>query len=509
MKKNLLLSLGIAILLCLGCWCRTTVVWAEVPSGAPEETVSAEPSEAPSEAADEGAALSIDNEDTFAGMDRPYREGYMPMVMDDAARLVLPLLPVCEAPPESIQVAVGLGDPETSPFVFQNYDMTVDLAPQKTEGEEPKEREIYLIDLSLPLQPGYAAGRYPVVFVCSGRTASGRIFEQTFTLFVTVEASPSEPEPPAESDDGGGSGGGDSGGSAGAEPSAEPTPVLQPKLLVTSYTASPAPVPAGTSFALHVTLCNTSAKNAAINLLLGVDGEGTDVYATSAGTFYFNSVAPGAAIDVDLTMTAAPEAVPGPKKIVLHAGYDGTNGTAYTEDQNITVEVVQPVRFEFDETQIPEDLRAGETLSLPINVMNLGRAKIMNVSARVEAPGLSAQNTLFLGNLDSGTSKKGNLTVFVGAKENSEERYGRTSGVVEVTCEDEFGTAYTQTQEFTSRIEAPDLSFPEEEEEPEEEPNYQWQISVGIVGAIAAAVIWIWAGKRRKRKKEESEDEDF
>ena len=462
--------------------------------------------------------LEIASDFAGSGMDRPYADGYMPDVTDGAAHVVLPLRPSDpEAAPETINVSVNLGDP-SAPFVFQNYDVQVPLGTV-SENSSP----IYMIDMHLPLEENAAAGRYPVAFTCSGQ-AGGRSFSQTFTVYVTV---PGEPEDPGEADpgspdpgpeysaapDSGGDFGGEEAGGAGSAggsgTAAEPTAVPQPKLMIVAQTVSPSPVSAGSRFSLSLTLLNTSSTVPVSNLLVSVDSDSSDVYAPDGqNSAYFPQIRAGGTVSFSAVMTAAAEAEPGPKKILLHAGYDGPSGAFYVQDDSVAVQIVQPVRFEVDEPDVPDTIPAGETWALSVNVMNLGRSAIRNVSAQVAAPGIRAQNTLFLGNLDSGTARKGTLYAFVGPKEDAEgqARYGKTSGLLTVSCEDEAGTAYTQELPFALSIEAPVIrsqSTPEPQAEPE--PAMHWQTALIAGGALAALGAWLWL---RHRAREKTADED-
>ena len=479
------------------------------------------------------AVLEIANNYVGDDMDGSYAQGYMPVVSDGHVHVVLPLRSVStDDAPDAISVLVGLGNTD-SPFVFQNYDLRVPRT-QPDEGAE----DLYLVAVDLTLTEPASGGRYPVSFTCTGRTPSGNGFSQLFTVYVTVpeESMPEDPtdlpgeepvpdpdpdpdpgfDPDPVSDPGGDpgyTGGGDGGGTGGSVGSpAEPTQAPQPKLMVLSQSVSPSHVSAGDGFSLTISLRNTSSSVPASNLLITAEGD-QDVYpADGSGSAYFAKAAAGETFSFTVQMASSPEAPPGPKKVTIHAGYDGPQGTGYTQDDAITVQVTQPVRFAVDEPEIPDSVPAGEVWSIPLNVMNLGRATIRNVSASVDAPGVRTQTTLFLGNLESGTARKGTLYAYVGPKSDEEgkARYGNTEGTIIVSCEDEYGAVHSETLPFRTSIEAPIIRSERtaDEDTPEEEESVmQWQASLGIGAAIAggAAALWLWA--RRKERKRLDEDE--
>ncbi len=456
----------------------------------------------------ENEALRIDNEAVYAGMDKAYSGGYVPGVQNGTASVVLPLLPVREVKNAEINVRVDLGDPLSAPFVFGNYDKTVKLADNKTtDGKTVKN---FLVAFSLPLAGNRQNGRYPITITAQGQDKDGAPFSQAFTLYVTVTDG-SDPNavpttdipqdvpqdmPQGQGDPGGGAGGG--GGGEGAKP--------QPKLIVSNYTVDPSPVQAGQPFKLKITLQNTSDSQAITNLKVSLAGEGDDVIPMDGtNSFYFKKVAKKESVTIDTQMLVQGAALPKPQKITLTIGYEGANATAYTDTATVVVQVQQLARLECDEPNIPKEVNAGDTLSLSLNVMNMGKGTLYNVRAALDAPGLVPEGSIFIGNMESGTSKKGDMYVFIGTLE-GEGKYGYTSGKLTLSYEDEFGTVSEQVMDVATDIKPPVINAPVEEEEEKPETQSQWWISVIIVGGVLVAVLV--ARYFVKRAKRRSEDED-
>lgn len=480
-------------------------------------------------------SLRIDNEDIFPGMTSPYQDGYVPVTQDGVCQIILPLRG--DGGPAAITASVNLGDPSASPFVFENYEKTVPLKEHETQSGA--KRLCYLVDLSLPLTQNAAPGRYPVTITCAGTGPDGTPFQQEFVVYATVEGPEPEATPdPSDNPDGpaplpgSGEGEGDlptdsieepdgllevsggsdpgTGGASGAAPTETP-PVLQPKLMLTSYSVNPSPAQAGQPFAVTFTLTNTSEKQLAQNVLLTVAGETADVVpADETASMFYANIAPGKSVTATVSMTSAPTISPGPQKIQISAGYDDSKGTAYTSQETAVVQVRQPVRFAVDAPDVPATVHAGDTINLSVNVMNLGRSTISNLMAKVDADWLVEQNTLFLGNVESGTAKKGTLYVFVRPPETQDGaiQHGTFEGTLNVTCEDEYGGAYTQTLLLSTYVEEQVIA-PEPTEEPEEQsaPANQWWISLVVAGCIAAGTIAVWVAVHRK-KAERNDDED-
>lgn len=454
---------------------------------------------------DAGTVLAIDNENLYPGMDQPYSSGYMPAVAGGSASIVLPLVPAQELQGGSINITVDLGDASSSPFVFQNYDKTVGLKEHMVNNGAGRAKAC-LVELNLPLAEGRLSGRYPVTVSVQGQVQGGAQFTQAFTLYVTVTDG-IDPNAPAAQDPGdadapaGGTGGG--GGAGGGE--------AKPKVMLGGYSVNPSPVLAGQEFGLSVTLQNTSDSQPIKNMKVTVSGETADIIPMGeTNSFYFKKVAKQESAAIDTRLMVQQTAEPKPQKILLHVEYEGDGGMEVTSDESIVIQVKQPVRIEYDEPEIPQEVNAGDTMSVSMNVMNMGKGTVYNVRAEVEAPGLVPEGSLFLGNLESGAAKKGDLYVFVSTLDSSgaDAKYGYTNGKMTLSYEDEFGEVSTQEFDFSTNINPPVINAPQEEEEEEKpETQSQWWISVLILGAVIGGILGIrYALKRRKQKAEDNED---
>ena len=97
---------------------------------------------------------------------------------------------------EQVNISVGLGDPKTAPFIFNNYDTAVSLKENKLA--DGKTKESYLVDLSLPLAENRVNGNYPVVVTAKYPLMDGTVKTQEFTVFVKVTDGQDPSEPTAE-----------------------------------------------------------------------------------------------------------------------------------------------------------------------------------------------------------------------------------------------------------------------------------------------------------------------
>ncbi len=390
---------------------------APTPVPAPVVTPGAEEEPEPTDSPyDTTAVMRIDNVNVYGGMDRPYTSGYMPSASGGTAKVVLPLESDYPVTGNTVNVHFDLGTPGDSPFVFGNYDQTITkMVHETTTGSN----EAFLVSVDLPLSAKRSMGSYPVIITTNGFLMDGTPFSQSFTIYVTIndgvdpDATPTpEPKEPTPT---------------------EKQPLPQPKIMLVNYEVTPSPIEAGDAFHLRASLTNTDESQSLNNVMITIAGETTDLLPTGAetGNFYFKKIGGGETVSVEMDMVASANIEPQPQKLAVKIEYEGAEAstTAFSAAESIVIPVLQPIRLEYDEPKIPESLNAGDTVSVSMNVMNLGLGTVHNVRMSLIAPGLEPDKTAFLGNIESGASKKGDLYVFVGTLD--------MGGVPDVSFEEE------------------------------------------------------------------------
>lgn len=457
-----------------------------------------------------GGLLKIDDQysdETMGGLN--YSNGYAPVQSGDSVNVVLPITLAGADPVTSdIVITPDLGDTAKSPFVFKNYQQTGHLDASNR----------YVGRFSLALKQGRYAGSYPIVFTVSyasdeaapAPSATGTpdetagvssvTMEQTFTVYATVDGADPNATPTPEP-------------TPTVEPSQAPRP--QPKLIVSKYGTNPDVIQAGETFAVNVTLENTSEKYDVKNLTVTYAGDGKSLLsADNTNTQYIEKIKRGESADITFNMQARLDSEPGIQTVTLTVAYEDNKATAFTVTEPLLLQVTQPVSLEFDEPDIPQTANAGDTLPLNLNIFNTGRSKLYNVMVKINAAGLLPEGSAFVGNMDAGTSGTAELYVFVGTlamsqgeegnveTDNEAEKYGYTSGAITINYEDEFGNPYAQEIPFDMQIEPPVISAsaPEEEEEPVDTAS-QWWVSVIIGAALIAAVVAVLVVRRKRKMK--------
>lgn len=434
------------------------------------------------------AKLVIDNENCYEGMDKTYSQGYVPRVEAGTVYLVVPLLCNTELQENRLRAALSLENSQLSPFVSKNYEKTISLQTVPINNGAGK-TESYVVAFDLELQPDRYNGSYPVMLTVQGTDTKGKDLQQDFTIYVNI--------------------------TDGKDPNAEPTteemteaPVTYaPKVMVESAHFSKETIQAGEEVTADITLVNTSQSEAIRNMTVTVNApEEHFTLLSESDSIYVDAIPAGGQKVISVNYAINGAAPQGQYNLEVAMNYADTKGASYSENGRVKINIVQPMRMEFDPLSLPDTLQVADVVESRIQVMNLGKCKAYNVRAEINADGLRPEGSIFIGDVEPGSMAAGSISVSVSSLSEGTALYGRTEGTVTVYYEDEAGKEYEETAGFYTTIQSP---FSGQSQEPEDQTGQWW-----IIMAVIAIILCIFAGciiVRRiriwKRQEDEQKDE--
>lgn len=450
------------LLACLFCFSMITSVCA-----AELETDSTVPSMQNKE-----VILCLDNQNMYEGMTSAYKDGYQPVVKDGKATIVVPLLCDGKLKQDTLTATVELGNTESSPFVYRNYEKNFARKVEPINGTE-ETREVFLISFSIDLIEKRYNGIYPITIQIRGADENGGEIQQSYTSYVVITdgIDPNTVDNDMNDD------------LVGVREEEKPTSA--PIVLISKSTVNVEPVKAGEDFEAIVTLKNTSTTKSVQNMVVTVSVPSSDFeLKNESNTIFVGNLGCGKTTDISLIVHVSKSVIDGNYPFEVAVNYDDPKANTLSSSGVFQVTVEQSLSVKLTMPGVQKEMTVGDTIPMTFQVMNLGRSSIYNVRCDVACNGLSQTKTAFIGNMEGGTAGEGTLNLFVLPME-GDQAYGKTSGIVTLTYEDSFGNE--QSQEFpfeTTIMEKPEIFVDQQTQEQEQERAAQWWSSILVIAGI-------------------------
>ena len=417
-----------------------------------------EPTPQPTPVADK---LIIDSWNLYDGMDKTYGAGYVPRIVNGCCYIIFPL--IGETYDGKVTVTADLGATADSPFVFGNYSQTAAGWAR------------YVFMFEIPLVKGRINGSYPVTLRADYLDVLGHQKQQSFTLYVTVTDGKNPPDP-------------------NDVPKQE---VEKPELFISNCIITPDTVSGEEIFTAEVTIDNIGTIRArSVRLSYGSEAAGI-IPADTNNAMHLENIASGESATVSFAIRTTGDVLAGEQPFYVTLDYIDLYGGVYTNTRTFLVHVTQPAKMSCDPVSLPKEITAGETISLPANVFNIGKSPLRNVTVNLTGAGLFPTSSVFLGDIQPGQAGYGELKVFVGMLSMTEgytESYGKTTGVYTISYKDDAGEVHTAEQQLSTEIKQPilDGEKTDAEKQAEEEQKRamsQWWISALAAFAVIAIIV--------------------
>lgn len=456
--------------------------------------------------------IMIDSTKKYEGMEHSFSGGYEPTITENTMLLTVPFVTEEALKENRIWVGVTFEKEEDSPFYYKTYQKQV---WQSEDGS-------YLYQCEIQLKKDRVNGQYPLHLSVTAQTVGGENLQQEFAIYVEI----TDGEAKISAD---GTGDGENGGNdvsdgehqnpgSGSEDNqkmedeqpqggSEQEILHQPRIIVESSRVSDdsGEIPGGLVKAGKEAEWNLTIKNcgsqAVENMKVTLLSERKDI-TFEKNSWYVKHADAGEQMEFTQKISVGKKAAEEPVSVQLQFDYEDSKGNSYTSTETAGFGILQPQQAELVNLSFPENVYASDTDSLTFQIQNTGLSVLYNVKVRIEGKGLFPEEELFLGNVEAGTAVDGEILVFIGtldmkestetSGEDSEEKYGDTSGTVIFSYENENGEVVEQRQELPTTILKPQVvELKVEQEEPQ---TNQWWITIaaGIVLLLFFLLLWLY-----------------
>lgn len=227
----------------------------------------------------------------------------------------------------------------------------------------------------------------------------------------------------------------------------------QPLVILESYTTDPETLSPGNAFTLHLEV-NNVGESSAYQLLVtlgGQDGMGVQPFALldSGNVKFYPALSANNSLQIEQRFIVDGSAASGVYNLPVTLEYETADGKPITANQMLNLLVNRLPQLKIGFYRPVEKQLVGETVTLPVEVINIGR-HVVTVST-MEVTGQDMQiagGISFIGALDGGTTGSMDASAVP-------EKSGRLPVLVTVNYLDDFNQPQTITAELAIEVEEP------------------------------------------------------
>ncbi len=394
----------------------------------------------------EDSPFVIDQDRVLKGMNRSWKQGYEPSISQNKLTLVLPIL--SEQANGSIETELMMADETLSPFKPQ----TMSVRTQRSESG------IYAVRLPLELYADRTNGDYACTIRITSKTKAGDVLSMKMPYTIRIR-------------DG--------------QPSRE---VM--RMQITDVLTD---LKVGEDGWVKATLTNPCKTVSFEQPVLRISDSSREIIPQGADVLYLDDLKPGESRTVTFPMTVKPNAS------VLHHILDFSLnwlslGQAITQTESYTVPVTQEMRLEQGGIKMADSVIAGDSLTITLPLMNMGRADLINVLATVSLPGVTDKQSVLVGTITPGETRNAQITLLPG-----KHISGNFTGTLTVEATDNDGNPTSLSLPISLTVEEPVIVT--KSDAPVQEKEKIPYLTYGLGGGCALLlIICIVQGAMLRRK---------
>lgn len=270
---------------------------------------------------------------------------------------------------------------------------------------------------------------------------------------------------------------------------------VTPNVIIQSFDYGNGPVAAGEDFQLEMSVQNTDSTHKIENLMVTAEvGEGLNI-SGSTNVFYFKSLGGGKEQTFTLPLQVAPTARSSAANVTFQFKYeyvDNEKRSQASSSQLVAVPIYQKDRFTILETVAPENIFAGEELSISVKYVNEGKGDVSNVKAELKGGSKGSSKVQYLGNFEPG--KSGSINFLL-----TPEKAGKNEYKAIITYEDanmdvrqkeiDISFEAQESMPVDAGMEMADASFADETGQANRKMSIVWGTAAAAISGVILLVV--------------------
>lgn len=311
-------------------------------------------------------AFELDERQILYGMNRSWLQGYEPAVTNGTLTLILPIR--SELASGAIRTELVMPDESISPFKQQQ------MYVQTQRGQDG----IFAVTLKLAMYADRMNGDFPCTIRIIGIGAHGESLKTEIPYVLHIR-------------DG--------------EPNTE-TARIQISDIQTDFSV-------GEDAAVMATLTNPCKTVTFTQIALRISDSSGEIIPQDADVLYLPDLLPGESAEISFPMTVKAKASVSPHSLRFELSWNAL-GQAMTQTESYTRPVRQEIRLEQGGLKMASSVIAGDSITMTLPLMNMGRADVVNTLATLSIPGIVEKQSVLVGTIVPGETKQAQLTLTPG-----------------------------------------------------------------------------------------------
>ena len=316
--------------------------------------------------AEESPAFSIDQRQVLYGMNRSWLQGYEPTVAENYLSLIVPI--ASDRAQGQIQAELIPADESLSPFKAQTMSVRV----------QQGENGLWAVRMSLELYADRRNGDYPCYLRVTGTDRQGSALRTDIPFTLRIRDGLSTRE-----------------------------------TLRMTLTDVEAEMRVGEDGCVRAVLTNPCRTVRYEQIVLRIVDPAGDVIPRTVDVMYLDDLAPGESAEIAFPVTVLPTSSVSPHRMQFRISWVAL-GQNVSQEEVYTLPVTQEIRLEQGGLKMASSVVAGDSITLSLPLMNMGRAEVINVLATVSLPGITDRQSVLVGTVSPGETRQAQITLTPG-----------------------------------------------------------------------------------------------
>ena len=219
----------------------------------------------------------------------------------------------------------------------------------------------------------------------------------------------------------------------------------KPKIMIASYSTDKANIVAGDTINFTFKFINTSNDKSISNMKITLSSDdGAYMITKGSNTFYVEKLGPKESAARSIELNVKQDLTSKSYPINIDFDYEDSSSNTYVSKEVINLPVTEYSKLVINGANVM-DCMMGSQATLSFDYINMGKAKVSNLTASVEGDFKAVQSINYIGNLDAGNSDYYDIMV-------EPIKEGDANGVLVLAFEDSSGKTIEVRKDFSCYV---------------------------------------------------------